>query len=377
MRILVLHATVGGGHKSAAMALGEAFRALDPAGAVEVRDTLDFTPRVFKKLYAGSYFWLIDHSPETWGYLYEHAGARTAERQTARLLRAFDRLNYRRLLRFIEDFAPDAVVATHFLPTEILMPLAAKGAFAVPYWLVLTDHDAHAVWVRRGPHAFFVGSEEVRVLLEKAGIEPARVRVTGIPISRRFLAPPGEAAARASLGVPRDGRVVLLMGGAGGFSEMAPFARALAAMDDTHTLAVAGRNEELGAAFDELAAAAPRLRPFRFVADIERLMQAADVVVTKSGGLTTSECLAMGRPMVIIRPTPGQEERNADYLLEAGAAIKARTPESLAWKIARLWREPARLRVLADAARALARPNAAEDVAREVLGAPGARASPD
>ena len=371
MRILILHATVGGGHKSAALALGEAFGGLDPAGAVEVRDTLDFTPRLFKKLYTGSYFWLIDHSPEMWGYLYEHAGTRTAERQTARLLRAFDRLNYRHLLAFIEDFKPDAVVATHFLPSEILMPLAEKGRFALPYWLVLTDYDAHAVWIRRGPRAFFVGSEEVRVLIAKAGIEPDRVRVTGIPISRRFLAPPDEAAARASLDIPRDGRVVLLMGGAGGFSEMVPFARALAAMEDTHTLAVAGRNEELAAGFDELAAAAPRLRPFRFVGDIERLMQAADVVVTKSGGLTTSECLAMGRPMIIIRPTPGQEERNADYLLEAGAALKARTPETLAWKIARLWREPQRLRALAGAARALARPNAAEEIAREVLGAEG------
>lgn len=367
MRILILHASVGGGHKSAAMALGEAFRVLDPEGAVEVRDTLEFTSRVFRKLYADSYLWLVDHSPEMWGYLYEHAGTRTAERQTARVVRAFDRLNYRRLLSFLDSFKPDAVVATHFLPSEILMPLAEKGEFTLPYWLVLTDHDAHPVWVRRGPRAFFVGSEEVRVLLEKAGIEPARIRTTGIPISRRFLARPDPAAARASLGIPPDAHVVLFMGGAAGFGEMVPFARALATLDGTYTLAVAGRNEELARGFDEIAAGAPRLRPFRFVGDIERLMQAAEVVVTKSGGLTTSECLAMGRPMVIVRPTPGQEERNADYLLEAGAALKARTPETLAWKIERLWREPARLAALSAAASALARPNAAEAIAREVL----------
>jgi len=107
MRILILHATVGGGHKSAAMALGETFRALDPAGVVEVRDTLEFTPRFFKKLYAGSYFWLIDHSPRC-GLPLRARRARTAERQTARLLRAFDRLNCQRLLGFLESFKPDA-----------------------------------------------------------------------------------------------------------------------------------------------------------------------------------------------------------------------------------------------------------------------------
>jgi processive 1,2-diacylglycerol beta-glucosyltransferase len=103
------------------------------------------------------------------------------------------------------------------------------------------------------------------------------------------------------------------------------------------------------------------------VEDIERLMSAADVVVTKSGGLTTSECLALGRPMIIVHPTPGQEDRNADYLLEGGAAWKARTPESLRWKVQRLWREPECLERLSRSARALGRPEAAEAIARQVL----------
>jgi len=97
------------------------------------------------------------------------------------------------------------------------------------------------------------------------------------------------------------------------------------------------------------------------------LMSAALVVVTKSGGLTTSECLALGRPMIIARPTPGQEDRNADYLLEGGAAWKARTPEALRWKVQRWWREPNCLERLSRSAHALGRPEAAELIARHVL----------
>ena len=367
MKTLILYASVGGGHRSAALALAEAFRELDPSGAVETRDVLEFTPAFFRRLYAETYAWLVNNTPEVWGYLYEHGGRRTVERKTARLVRAFDRINYRRFLSFIERFGPDAVVATHFLPSEIIFPLAEKGEFSLPYYLVLTDHDAHALWVRRGPRCFFVGSEEVRVLLEAAGIEPERIRVTGIPVSRRFRHGLQRQAACRALGIPEEGKVALLVGGASGIEEILPFAQALAPLDDTWTLAVAGRNEELARRFDELAVGAPCFRPYRFVQNIEVLMSAALVVVTKSGGLTTSECLALGRPMIIARPTPGQEDRNADYLLEGGAAWKARTPESLRWKVQRLWREPNCLERLSRSAHALGRPRAAEVIARHVL----------
>jgi processive 1,2-diacylglycerol beta-glucosyltransferase len=367
MRILILHASVGGGHRSAAQALLEAIRELDPSGAVEARDVLEFTPALFRRLYAEGYNWLVNHTPEVWGYLYEHGGRRTVERKTARVVRAFDRINYGRFLRFIERFGPDVVVATHFLPSEILLPLAEKGQFSLPYYLVLTDHDAHALWIRRGPRCFFVGSEEVRILLEAAGIEPERIRVSGIPVSTRFRHGLDQPAACRALGIPEDAKVILLVGGASGIEEIQPFAQALAHLDGTWTLAVAGRNEELAQRFDELAGGAPRFRPYRFVPNIEALMSAAHVVVTKCGGLTTSECLALGKPMIIVRPTPGQEDRNADYLLESGAAWKARTPESLRWKVQRLWREPGCLERLSRSARALGRPMAAELIARHVL----------
>ncbi len=367
MKILVLHASVGGGHRSAALALAEAFRELDPTGAVEVSDVLDFTPAFFRRLYAEGYSWLVNNTPEVWGYLYEHGGRRTVERKTARLVRAFDRINYRRFLAFLQRFGADAVVATHFLPSELLAPLAEKGRFSLPFYLVLTDHDAHALWVRRGPRCFFVGSDEVRVLLEAAGIEPERIRVTGIPVSRRFRRGMSREEACRSLGIPEEAKVVLLVGGASGIEEILPFADALAGLEDTWTLAVAGRNEDLARRFDELAARAPRFRPYRFVQNIEVLMSAACIVVTKSGGLTTSECLALGRPMIIARPTPGQEDRNADFLLEGGAAWKARTPESLRWKIQKLWREPECLDRLSQAARDLGHGDAAEVIARHVL----------
>ncbi|MBN1422841.1 MAG: glycosyltransferase [Planctomycetes bacterium] len=371
MRTLLLFTTVGGGHRSAARALAEAFRDLDPGGTVEAKDVLEFTPAVFRRIYQESYAWLVNHTPEVWGYLYEHAAKPAADRKKARLVRAFDRLNYRRLLEYLERFAPDAVVGTHFLPTEILVPLAERGEFHGRYWVVLTDHDAHGLWIRRGPRGFFTGSDEVRVILEAAGIDPARIRVTGIPVSKRFRALPAPAEARIPLGLPPSARVALLMSGGFGFGEVIPFAKALSTIEGARILAVAGHNEDLERELMALARERPAIIPFGFVSDIERLFAAADVVVTKSGGLTTSECLAAGKPMIVIRPTPGQEERNADYLLENGAAWRAQSPEILRWKAERLWREPERLQALTRAARALGRPDAAQAIARKVIGALG------
>jgi len=375
MRTLILHTTVGGGHRSAAVALAEAFRDLDPGGTVETRDILESTPAVFRRIYQESYAWLVNHAPDLWGYLYAHTGDPNPDRTKTKLLRAFDRLNYRRLAGLLESFRPDAVIGTHFLPTEILMPLRDKGSFRTPYFLVLTDHCAHALWIRRGPHGFFVGSDEVRVILEGAGIEAARIRVTGIPVSKRFRALPRPEEARSSLGLSPADRVALLMSGGFGFGEVIPFAKALASIDGTRVLAVAGHNEDLERELRALAVDCTGIVPFGFVTDMERLLAAADIVVTKPGGLTTSECLAAGKPMIIIRPTPGQEERNADYLLENGAAWRAQSPEILRWKTERLWHEPERLETLTRAARSIGRPDASEAIARYVIEAVGEEGS--
>jgi processive 1,2-diacylglycerol beta-glucosyltransferase len=134
-------------------------------------------------------------------------------------------------------------------------------------------------------------------------------------------------------------------------------------------VAIAGRNTQLLASYEALAKQHPgRLVPLGFTKTIERVMAASDLCITKPGGLSTSECLAMGLPMLLISPIPGQEERNAQYLLEQGAAWLAMDELALAWRMQQLLAEPQVLSRLRERAQALGRPQAAALVVSTVLG---------
>jgi len=231
---------------------------------------------------------------------------------------------------------------------------------------VLTDFDAHALWVQPTADRFFVGSEELAAVLAGRGIDAAKIAVTGIPINRSFARRPRRDHARESLHIDAGAQVVLVMGGGHGTGAVEDTVCAVLDVPHAVVLAVAGRNRRLEEALHGLAgdglADDDRLRVFGFVEDIATLMSAADLVVTKSGGLTSSECLALGLPMLVRDPTPGQEERNCDHLLEIGAAWKAHGAASLRHKLARLLGDGAQLGRMARAARRHSRPFAARDV---------------
>jgi processive 1,2-diacylglycerol beta-glucosyltransferase len=160
--------------------------------------------------------------------------------------------------------------------------------------------------------------------------------------------------------------------GVGGIEVLAE--RLLRLEGDFQMVALAGKNEGLLLALKALATRYPgRLFPMGFTRVIERIMAASDLAITKPGGLTTSECLAVGLPMIVVSPIPGQEERNADFLLENGAAMKACDAGALAWRVDRLLREPERMAAMRTQALKLGRPNAAREVLAAVLNPAGSR----
>jgi processive 1,2-diacylglycerol beta-glucosyltransferase len=209
-----------------------------------------------------------------------------------------------------------------------------------------------------------VASDEVAFRLADRGVPRERIHVTGIPVMPQFAAPLERATCARELGVSPDKFTVLMMAGGAGVGDLDQLAaRLLRLPDDLQLIALAGRNEALLRELKSLAKSHPgKLFPLGFTTTVERVMTAADLVVTKPGGLSVTECLAKGRPMLLVSPIPGQEERNADYLLEAGAAIKAVDAATLEFKLARLLSEPARLRAMGEAARRIARAGAAGEV---------------
>jgi len=200
--------------------------------------------------------------------------------------------------------------------------------------------------------------------LADRGVPTGRITVTGIPVMPQFSTPLERNVCAAELGLnPGLFTALMMAGGAGVGALDALAARLLELPGNQQLIALAGRNAELLAKLKMLAAKHPgKLFPLGFTTTVERLMTAADLVITKPGGLSVSECLAKGKPMLLVSPIPGQEERNADYLLESGAAVKAVDAATLEFKFARLLADPARLRAMSEAARRIGRPRAAQDV---------------
>jgi processive 1,2-diacylglycerol beta-glucosyltransferase len=362
--LLILSVSAGAGHVRAAQAVEAAAKAAQPVLDVTHLDVLSLVPREFAKLYGEQYIRLVEKLPQLWSFLYAKSDRPSRDSLVGGLKRAVEKLNTRKLNAEIERLAPDAILCTHFLPAELLSRQKAKGRKLPPLWVQVTDFDVHALWVQPHVDRYCVANDEVAFRLTDRGVPREKIAVTGIPVMPQFSAPLDRATCARELGIqPRKFTVLMMAGGAGvgGLDELAE--RLLRAPEAAQLVALAGRNADLLKRLQALAEKHPgRLYPLGFTTTVERVMRAADLVVTKPGGLSTSECLAMQVPMLLVSPIPGQEERNADYLLEAGAAMKAVDGATLSFKVGQLLAEPSRLAAMSAAAARIGRPHAAAEV---------------
>jgi processive 1,2-diacylglycerol beta-glucosyltransferase len=239
----------------------------------------------------------------------------------------------------------------------------------VPLYCVITDFTAHPFWAFPHVDRYFVASDRVASELQGHGVAADRIEVTGIPVDPRFARPLGRDVARTRLGLPVEGPLVLVMGGGSGVGPLAELAQRLAGIAAAPLVAVVcGTNETLRARVEAIPAARGGLvRAVGFTHDVDAWLEAADVVVSKAGGLTCSEALIKGVPLVVFRPTPGQEVGNADYLEKAGAAIHADTVDEVEATVARWLADPSERERVRQRALSLAHPGASETIARRVM----------
>ena len=367
MRILIATITAGAGHLQAASALQEAWQKAQPKDTVEKIDLLTFFSPLHKKIYSEGYVKLIAHAPELWGMMFNKLDNPKLVKNLAKWKAAFGSNSARKFARYVKQFKPDAVLCTHYLPVELLGSLRKKWSGQPPLTVsIVTDFEAHALWMESNVDLYCVAAEETRARLIARGADAGKVLATGIPISSKFSAQIDAPAVRKRYGLRDDLPVLLVL--SGGFG-MGPVAEILTALDKIErpfqTLVVAGRNEELRR---ELAAQDRRhpTHVLGFVTNMHELMAVSELLITKPGGLTTSEALAMGKPLFILNPIPGQEAANSDFLLERGAAAKVTRVEDLPFRLDQLLAS-GKIAEMAAAARALGRPDAAEQVCRAVI----------
>lgn len=369
-KIAILSVSAGAGHVRAAQALQAAAERWYPGVETVHVDLLELVPKLFKTVYADTYIKVVERHPAFWGYLYDKSDRERVDSALSRLRIAIERLNTQKLKKVLAEIDPDHIICTHFLPAQLLSGKIARGSFNRPVWVQVTDFDVHALWIHPHISGYFAAHEEVAWRMAERGIPADRIRVTGIPIMPVFGEERERAVCAAEFGLDPARTTLLMMSGGAGVGGIETLAERLLQLEgDFQLVALAGKNTTLLAELKELATLHPgRLFPMGFTRVIERIMAASDLAITKPGGLTTSECLAVGMPMIVVSPIPGQEERNADFLLENGAAMKACDGGALAWRVDRLLREPGRMAAMRENALRLGRPDAAREVLAVVLG---------
>lgn len=368
-KLLLLSVSAGAGHMRAAEALRAAADA-HPAGVSATHlDVMNFVPSGFRKVYTDFYIDLVNKHPSIWGYLYQATNDADPSGLMQRSRRLVERLNTRALQKVIAEQKPNAIICTHFLPAELLGRAISKGKLDCPVWVQVTDFDLHRMWVQPHMRGYFAASAEVAYRMKARGIAESAIHVTGIPVMPAFAEVLDRRVCAREAGLDAARTTILLMGGGAGIGRLDVVAEKLLGLDeDFQLIAMAGKNVAALAAMQALAQRfSGRLIAQGFTDKVERLMACADFAITKPGGLTTSECLAMGLPMIVNSPIPGQEEHNADFLLEQGVALKAFDAVTLEYRVRKLLQHPEQLVEMRARALAIGRAHAARAALEVVL----------
>lgn len=367
-RVLIASVSAGSGHVRAAEAILDAMRSVAPLSRAVHVNVLDHARPGFRRLYEDGYSFLADRAPGAWSTMY-----RWTDREGAAEDPILGRVQQRQVsgfLEYVRRFRPDRIVATHFLVPQLLEALPADVRPALD--MVITDFDVHRIWIHPRVERYFVAGETARQRLMAAGISTDRVIATGIPIHPLFLRPVDRDGIRAALGFSSKLPVILALPGGRGAQALD---RTIAALFGSPfrlgLISVAGRSDALREAVDRLKPPDHvTLQSQGFAGNMHELMSAADIIVSKPGGLTVSEGLAKGAAMILHSAIPGQEERNATYVAMRGAGLHVARGGSIANAVFSCLEEPSRLVELRERAAACARPGAAFEVARSLSSVP-------
>ena len=367
--VMFISASVGAGHNQAAAALLAGLKAEAPSVRGQFVDALEYVPWWFRLVYAGGYETLVTKFPRLYGLGYRlNNRPKTARRKFSERLRLS--LEWRVLSSLRQRLLrqrPALIVATHYLAMPMIGRIIRRGMAEMRMMSVVTDNEAHRFWYSENVERWFVANEQVREELTGWDVEPERITVSGIPVHPKWTVAADKGRVRREWSLPEDVPIVLLSGGA--FFTVGPIARiarSLIAETDAHVIALAGSNKKLLASLSRMPESPSRLTPVPMTDRLNELAGVADVMVTKSGGLMTSECIASGTAMVLTRPVPGQEAANAELLARERAAVIAPTTDQVIAQVCRLLETPAETESLRSNARRLYRP-ATETIVANII----------
>jgi processive 1,2-diacylglycerol beta-glucosyltransferase len=367
-KILIFYISEFSGHYHAASAIEKGLLELEQGLDIDKINALDYTNPILGKLINKAYLEVIKKKPELWGNIYDNPDV---VKKTKKAREALHKHNMSKIKRLIEKHSPHAILCTQAMPCGMVADYKRSCGKDVKLVGVLTDHAPHSFWIFDEVDFYAVPSEETGKVLEQKGIPPSKIKVSGIPVDPKFRKSHDTGEMREKYGLSKIDPVVLIMGGTQGLGEMERIVKALL-KDKDHSyqlLIVTGSNKKLFTRLKRLnrKKGGENMRLLSFVENIDELMEASDMVVTKAGGMTTAEAVVKEIPMIIVSPIPGHERMNTDYMVERGAAVEVKDFTEVPEKINELFDSEGMLESMRKSARKLSRPESALDIAKLAL----------
>jgi len=356
-RVLVLTLSFGAGHLSAARNIIGEFQKQMPDADLRLIDALDESGFLFRVFYVWTYWAMIRYAPKLWKKFFESRVKRRDE-QTAPVW--IWKKGCRNVFEEIRRFSPHLIIAAEVGASEIAVIARRENLTNASIVNVITDFEAEPIWVKPEISAYFVTNEAVKNQLADWGADKAKIEVCGIPISKSFNRIYDSEETKARFGLD-DRPIVLLMGGGMGPTRMAEVAlHLLTSGENLQIVALPGKDEKAALELKKLSSTTTvSLRIHNWTSLIAPLMQAAQILATKPGGLTLTEAAACGLPLVLFDTIPGPEETNAQSFIAAGAAVLTEHPQKTADEILRILNDEETRRQMSVNCRKLARPDAA------------------
>jgi len=372
MKVLLLYAKVGNGHLKAAESIKAALEEIDETIEIEYEDGLEYSSALTNKLIIKGYASLARSMPKLYGSLYSRSDKQDLN-TVGELNKMVNKALTIRLKKMLRIKRPDIIISTHPFVSHMCAYLKRKGKTKAKIISVMTDYGIHNMWLEENKYVdkFMVATSEMKGdCVREYNVEESKVLVTGIPVSPNFSESYDKTAILNELGLENDKTTLLFFAGGGlglGKSE-GIFEELVSSEYDFQIIAVTGKNEKQKKRFEKIADSSYKnVAVLGYTNRVPELMYASDFVITKPGGLTSTECLAMRKPMIIINPIPGQEEQNSIYFTNNGTALRTYKNEPIDHVLDIAVNNKRRVEQMVEMCGVIGKPNSSRDIAREVI----------
>lgn len=371
-KILLFYASFGGGHLSAANSIKQCIDENFSDCETKLVDCMLYVNKPINAISTTAYKEMAKKFPWVWGDLYAH----TQKGPLARISSTSNNLMAKKLLKLLKEYQPDVVISTHPFGSQMVSYLKRKALIECKLATILTDFSPHEQWLVGSDYVdyFFVSHEKLRLELINNGLDSNKIFATGIPLSNRFLMHYNKEEIKHSFGLDLNKKVILFFGGGEFGLGREVTIKILSAfihnLKDHQIVAIAGKNEKMREEFNSLVEqehAEDSVTVLSYTNQVPELMSISDLVVTKPGGLTSTESLSSGLPMVLINPIPGQEEENAEFLENSGVAVWLRKNSDFEAEIAKLLSDKDRLHKMKLNTKLLAKKHSTRDICDIIL----------